>query len=154
MIQPSQNSLHAFDPVPFGQSGTGNHNDGQAQGAGGGQFRTRPLAARILGDDMGDFVLLHQGSIALNAKGPLGDDHCAIGQRLFRRRIHQSQQKVMLNAHFEIIQPLFADGQKYPRWALWQGGKGGSIIWHIDPSVDFQGPPRCTFQRQQRQPMV
>ena len=151
MGQPRQHLLARLGSIAQRRVWPRDHHNGQAQGAGGRQLGKSPLPASIFGNDMGDAMGLHQRDIARHIKRPFGDDNAAIGHGGRGRRVHQTQQKMMLGQGCKRGKVLLANGQKYAGGCTGQGCNSARDIAHMVPVIPCAGQPRRALHRQQRQ---
>lgn len=106
----------------------------------------RAAAARVLGDDMGDAVILQQRAIASFGERA-ARDHCNnIGQRQRTfGRVDQAQEVMVLRLRGETREVLLADGKEYAGRDLGQGGDGGLKIRNMGPVISVACLPRRAF---------
>ncbi len=152
MIQPCHHFGNGAKHLPGRHGGPVDQDDGQAKAAGGRQLGLGPGAAGVLGDNMGDPVILQKSKVGGQVKGAAGDDSMGIwqGQGAFGR-VDKAQDVVVPGPGSKGLQGLLADGKKDPCGRIGQGSDGGFGIWHMGPLIAFPGAPRRALQRHQRQ---
>ncbi len=149
--EPCHDLFQRFGRVAGRQGGAVDQDDGQAQGAGGDQFRFRAAAACVLGDDMGDGVVAQKGRVAGGGEGAFGDKGGAQGQgKRGLGRIDEAQQVVVLRFGGERLKRLLADGEEDACRCVGQGGDGGFGILHMRPAVAFARRPGVAFVGEKR----
>ncbi|KAJ03770.1 hypothetical protein PM02_07065 [Sulfitobacter mediterraneus] len=150
MAKPRHHRADVGGDVLPRQSGAIREDDRQAQLPCGGQFGLRPAPARVLGNDMGDLVILEQRKVLRHVKRATGDDDSGIGQgQIMVRRIHKPQQVMMLRLGRKKTDMLFSNRQKHPRRCVGQGSN--SIFQRRDkgPVVPGLRLPCRSFQPDQ-----
>lgn len=135
-----------------GQGGPIDHDDRQAKVAGGGQFGLGTAAAGVLGDHDLDAVVAHQGQVLRDHKGATRDHNVNMGQgQRIGRRVHQTEQIVVLGHRGKTVQVLTANGQKYPCGGEGQGESGVVQSRHLGPLVAGARLPGWPLESSQRQ---
>ena len=150
MTQPVHDPGHRRKTGPVGQSRPLNQDDLQAQLPGSGQLGLGPAAPGVFGNDDPAAMRLQQGQILIQSKGSAGHDNFAIGQGQRPRRVHQSQQIVVLGGRPEQAQMLPPDGQKDPGRRLRQGAGGFLDCLDTGPLITGHRPPCRAFQCSKR----
>ena len=149
-MKPSQNLRCAVNPWPVGHKGAVDQDHGQAQGTRRIQFSPRAHTARVLDDDVGYAVRLHQVKIALQRKGTARDQRGGVGQGQSGGLVNKPQKVMMLRLYGEIFQRLATDGQENPCRIIGQGRNSARHIGHALPRVALRRLPRRAFKGQQR----
>lgn len=150
-VQPRHDIGHAARRLAGRQVRAVDQDHGKAKRAGGGQFRIRAAAACVLGDDMGDGVLAHQGFVGLHREGAFGEDHGRIGQgkRGFGR-IDEAQKVVVLRFGGEGVEGLLADGEEDAGRGVGQGRDSGFGRGDMGPAVALCRRPSGAFEGEER----
>lgn len=150
MTQPVQNLHDLCEFNPLRQGWTVDHQNRQAKCAGRIQLGASTRTSCVLGHNQLRAMALHQRAVVGFGKRPSGHDHIGIGQGQIDRRIHQSQQVMMLWLGGKIPKMHPANGEKH---ALGRTGKRvdrSGHIGHLLPSVTGLRDPRRARQGRQR----
>lgn len=150
-VQPRDHRLGAVQHQPGRNHRPVDQDHRNPQGSSRFQLGFGPRAAGILGDDMGDAVVLQQRQVAGFGEGTAGNDHLGIwqGQRPVGR-IDQPQKVVVPGFRGEGGKRLLADRQEDPARWFGQSGDGGLKVGHPVPVVARPGLPGWPFQRAKR----
>ena len=151
MPKPAHDLVHRAKDHSVRHSGPIDHNDRQAQSAGGDQFGLGPNAASVFGHNMGDAMLTHQGFVLCRLKRATGDNYRGLGQRRNRFGfIDQPQQIMVLGRGGKEVEVLFANRKKHPCWSRRQGRGCGLERGHMGPVITHARLPRGPLQGTQR----
>lgn len=152
-MNPVHRLVHAAGNIARRQNRPVDHDDRQAELAGGDQLGLGARAAGILGDDAPDPVAPEQFAIAGRVEGAAGDLDMAIGQgQRPPGRIDKADEVVMLRLPGKGREMLASDGKKDPLGrAVQASGCGGQIGHHL-PTIARLRLPRRAFERDQRHP--
>lgn len=110
-----------------------------------------PATPGVLGDDMGDAVILQQRQIARQIKGAARYDGPRIWQGQWRlRHIDKAQEVVMLRFGRERRKVLFSDRQKDAGGPIGQRRHRTSHVGHMMPVIVGARSPRRALKNTQR----
>lgn len=151
MTEPRHHVIDSAGHGSVSNCGSGNHDHGQVQAAGGLQLCQSAAAARVFGDDMGDGVGAHQVDVGFNGKRAAIKDDFGIrqGQRIVGR-IDKTQQVEMLRLGRKEGKCLLADGEENAGGFRGQGGDGGFSIGDMVPVIALLRRPFRAFVGDQR----
>lgn len=128
------------------------HDDGQAEGAGGSDFGDSTLAAGILGDKDLCAMIAHQIAVACKGEGAARNDDARLRQgQWIGGRIDETQQVMVLRLAGEGLQMLAADREEDAAWGRAKGCGGGGEVWCMGPVVTIGGRPGRAFEGNQGQ---
>ncbi len=153
MTEPAQHLSDAFRSRPIRQLRPRDHDDGQAEFAGGIDLGARTGAAGVARDDPFDMTRTHRLQFIREHERPARYDD--VGLRKGRRavgRIDEAQNIGVLRLRAEGRDVLPADGEKHARGFVGKRGDGGVEIRHLDPVVTGLFRPWRAFEREQRRP--
>lgn len=149
-VQPGQGFGHCPDSLAGWHLGPVNQDNGQPKLSRRDQFGFRPGAARVLGDDHVDAVVLQKGEVALSVKRPTGDDHLCFRQgQSFDGWVDKAQKVVMLRGPGEKGKVLASDGEEDPTRCMPKGSGGTFKVGDMGPAIGFSGLPGFAFNGQQ-----
>ncbi len=146
MTKPVHHLRNSGEAGPFGQGRAIDHDDPQAQYAGGGQFGVGPAAAGVFGDDDVNVVILQQREVVGVVERAAGDDGGGLGQQGFARRVDEPQKVVVLRRCGKHVQVLAADGKEDLRRDAGQGFDCILNALHGVPDVALLRLPRGAFK--------
>lgn len=150
MSQPVQNLRHTRQFGPLRKGRTVDHQHRQAQRPRGIQLGACSGAARVLGHDQFDAMLLHQRAVVGLGERPTRDNHVAMRQRQAIRFIDKPQQIVVLGLGGKILKVHPTHGQKDALGRAGQGGNGGLNVGNVMPAITLLRAPNRAGQRSQR----
>lgn len=150
MTQPRQHLRHRGCDITRRQGWPVDHDNAQAQGAGGQYLGLGPGTACVFGDDMGDVVRLQKGGIACDIKRAACDDDAGVRQGHTFGRIDQPQQVMVLGFGGKAIKVLLANRQENPRGRIGQAGNRARHVGDMGPKIAGLGLPRGAFKGQKR----
>lgn len=135
-LKPGHDVGHVLQDRAFGNPGPVEQDHRQTQVPGRDQLGLGPAAARILGDDHIDAVILQKRPVACHCKGPSGNHHLGVRQgERFGRWIDQTQQEMMRAGLGKSRKVLAADGKKHPLGSDSKGSDSAGQVGGMGPAV-------------------
>lgn len=151
MIKPCQNSLYIGGFGYIRPQWPINHDNLQSKGARGVNLCHRAASTGILGDDMGDAMLLHQRNIFGHVERASRNGDMVVGQgNLGLRGVNEPQQVVVFGARREQVHMHPANRQKDAARIRGQSITGTRDIRHMNPIIIRLRAPCRSRQTQQR----
>lgn len=150
-MKPGHHTLQIATDLPRGHRRAGDHHHLQPQLAGGVDLGLRARAACVFGDQNFGAVTAHQGQIIGQRKRASRHFDPRTGQReIGQRRIHDTQQEIMLRKRGERRQVQTPDSQKHPGGGALQRLNGALDIRNILPPIARLGLPGRAFKGAKR----
>ncbi len=151
MTEPAQHIGDALRSRPLGQLRPRDHDDGQAEHAGGIDLGARARAAGVAGNDPSDMTRLHRLQFICEHERSARYGDVGLGKR--RRAIgwiDEAQHIGVLRLCTKGRDVLPANGEKHARRFVGKRGDGGADIRYFDPVVAGPFRPWRAFEREQR----